>query len=264
MRFDPYVEIPESFYFLPEEVYIMSCVREYVYRFGKMRESILELEITDIIMPLFDDEDFDLKGKYLNIGTGEIYDSPEMVIPDPLLENNLDKNYDIYVKETEKKCVKDIIHNTKPMTYSEMYQALSECGVICSSIVGLRKEKLHWQTQLCYTSEDDLLITRKLLIQELKQHILKLKELEQHKAVLVTDLYVGYHKPKGEYAPSYGWMFLTRTNHFTYVNVIDMQEYRASDFEQIIYYPDYIEKHKLDNIYPIYDARMCYEKVKTL
>ena len=85
MRFDPYVEIPESFYFLPEEVYIMSCVREYVYRFGKMRESILELEITDIIMPLFDDEDFDLKGKYLNIGTGEIYDSPEMVIPDPLL-----------------------------------------------------------------------------------------------------------------------------------------------------------------------------------
>ena len=43
MRFDPYVEIPESFYFLPEEVYIMSCVREYVYRFGKMRESILEL-----------------------------------------------------------------------------------------------------------------------------------------------------------------------------------------------------------------------------
>lgn len=266
MRFDPYVEIPENFYFLPEEVYIMPCVREYVYRFGKMRECLLETEITDIIMPLFDEEDYDLRGKYLNIGTGEIYDSPEMVIYDPILENNLNGNYDIYVKETEKKCVKDIIHKTKPMTYWEMYQDLSNYpeGVISSFGIGLRKEKLRWQSQLCYTNEDDPLITRKLLIHELKQHILKLKELEQHQAVRVTDLYLGYHKPKGEYETSYGWMFLTRSNHFTYVNVIDMQEYRASDFEQIIYYPDYVEEHKIENIYPIYDARMCYEKVKKL
>ena len=117
------------------------------------------------------------------------------------------------------------------------------------------------KTETFYQSEDAL---EKELIKTLKQDVLMLKELEQHQAVRVTDLYLGYHKPKGEYETSYGWMFLMRSNHFTFTNVIDMQVYRASDFETIIYYPEYMEKHEIENIYPIYDAKMCYEKIKTL
>ena len=266
MRFDPYVEIPEYFYFLPEEVYSAPCIREYVYRFGKMRPCFIEMERRNMVIPLFDLEDCDLEGKYLNIGNGEIYDSPKMVIQDPILENNLNMNYDIYVKENEKKCVKDIIHETKPMTYGEMYEALSVYPeeAITTDHSFFRKEKLRWQTWVYFTEDDNKLITRKDLIKILKQSVLKLKELEQHQAVRVTDLYLGYHKPKGEYETSYGWMFLMRSNHFTFTNVIDMQAYRASDFETIIYYPEYMEKHKIENIYPIYDARMCYEKIKTL
>ena len=105
MRFDPYIVIPEHIKFLPEEVYVMPCVREYLYRFGKMRRGLFEYKIFDMIMPLFDDNHQDLIGKYLNLGTGEIYDRPEDVLTDSLLENNSNRNYDIYVMENEKKKV---------------------------------------------------------------------------------------------------------------------------------------------------------------
>lgn len=269
MRFDPYIVIPEHIKFLPEEVYVMPCVREYLYRFGKMRRGLFEYKIFDMIMPLFDDNHQDLIGKYLNLGTGEIYDRPEDVLTDSLLENNSNRNYDIYVMENEKKKVSEILNTKRPMTYFEMYEVLShvEDVAITSFGKGLRKEKLQWQTEITILDEDvveNLVLTRENMISIAKKYILKLKEMERNGAYLITDLYLGYHRPKGEYETSYGWMFLTRKDFHTYQNVVDQNEYEKEDFEELICYSDYLEKVEEENIYPIYDARMCFDKVKKL
>ena len=59
-------------------------------------------------------------------------------------------------------------------------------------------------------------------------------------------------------------MFLTRKDFHTYQNVVDQNEYEKEDFEELICYSDYLEKVEVENIYPIYDARMCFDKVKKL
>ena len=59
-------------------------------------------------------------------------------------------------------------------------------------------------------------------------------------------------------------MFLTPLDGINYQNVIDGEIYHKRDFQIIKYYPTYLEEQQIENIYPIYDAKMCYEKVKTL
>lgn len=267
MIYDPIVTIPEDCYFLPNEIYIMPCVREYFYFLGKMRCDPLERCIKDLIMPLFDDQHPLLNGKYLNLGLGEIYDDAQTVLSE---EEN--RNYDVYVVEEEKQNVGELLNTSTPMTYIEMYEALNQLeeGILILAPHGLRHSEFYkWNAEVVVQEEDltnqkKKLAPRHQIISAVQSYLLKIKELEQHEGVHISKLYLGYHHPRNEYENSYGWMFLTPLDGINYQNVIDGEIYHKRDFQIIKYYPTYLEEQQIENIYPIYDAKMCYEKVKTL
>ena len=267
MIYDPIVTLPENCYFLPNEIDIMPCVREYFYFLGKMRYDLLGRTLKDLIIPLFDEQHPTLQGKYLNLGLGEIYDDVQAVFNE---EENRD--YDVYVVEEEKQNVGELLSTNTPMTYLEMVEALNQLeeGILILAPHGLRHSRFYeWNAEVL-VQEQELengkrkLLTREHLIHEVQSYLFNLKKLEQNEGISITKLFLGYHSPQDEYQTSYGWMFLERISWNQFRNVIDGEIYQRNEFQELYYYPKYLEQHQLEEIYPIYDANLCYQKLRTL